>query len=97
MNRKAVKVIIPLGVAAGFILAACGADPIEIAQTGNSGVSAAKIAVVDGCNIWRIKDGTSETVYFAKCSGEVQTTMHWEDYCGKGCVKDKVALSVTKE
>lgn len=64
------------------LLSSCGAPPIYMGETGNPDVKAANIAKVDGCTIWRIRDGTERTVYFARCQeGSVKTS--WDEGAGK--------------
>lgn len=57
-----------------LMLAACGADPIATANSGNPDVQANLIAEVDGCRIWRIRDGNERKVYMANCAeGDART------------------------
>ena len=67
-------------------LAGCGADPIQRVDTGSPGVTAALIAKVDGCLLYRVRDGSSETIYFARCPD--RETTRWDRSCGKYCTKN---------
>jgi hypothetical protein len=65
-------------LSAALLVASCGAEPIERSATGNADVGAGLLAVVDGCRIWRISDGSARNVYFANCSGRAQR-VEWEE------------------
>lgn len=66
-------------------LAGCGADPIGQGETGNADVSAAQIATIDGCRLWRVNDGYSYRVYMATCGPAQRADIQWEENCGKNC------------
>lgn len=65
-------------------LSACGATPIATVDTGNPGATADLIAKVDGCHIWRVRDGNERTIYFARCEHGATGT-EWQESCGKRC------------
>jgi hypothetical protein len=82
-------------LAATLVLAGCSADPIETARTGNPGVKAGLIAQIEGCNLYRVRDGDSRTVYVAVCPGGASRTS-WSESCGKACARDLEALSLRR-
>lgn len=45
-------------------LASCASDGIQTVETGNVDVTCVKIATVEGRNVYRLRDGESQTVYF---------------------------------
>jgi len=59
-------------------LSGCSAAPLRMAETGNDKVTAALIGRVDGCNIWRIRDGNDQTIYFARCNGSGAASTSWD-------------------
>jgi hypothetical protein len=84
-----IRVFAPL---LAIALAGCSAKPISQTDTGNNDLSAALIAVIDGCKIYRFVDG-GRTVYFAKCGAAGSTS--WERSCGKGCTEHDMVTSVS--
>ena len=74
-------------------LVACSADPIETARTGNPGVQAGLIAQIEGCNLYRVRDGIDRTVYLAICPGGASRTS-WTERCGKSCTRDLDTLTL---
>jgi hypothetical protein len=56
-----------IAIAASLVLflAGCGVAPISTSETGNPNMQAELIAVVDGCNVWRLND--VRYVYLYRC------------------------------
>lgn len=86
--KKALAAILALA------LAGCGADAIDTTDTGNTDVSAGLIATVDGCKLWRVKDGALTNVYVVICPNSTQT--QWDVPCGKNCTRKMQAITVRK-
>jgi len=82
-----------LAFAGALSLGACDARPIESARTGNPDVDAALIARIEGCNLYRVRDGANRSVYVAICP-EGATRSSWSEGCGKGCTRDAGSLVV---
>jgi hypothetical protein len=79
-----------------LLLTGCGADFIERKDTGNVEIEGGMIAVIDGCSVYRFKDG-GERVYFVRCSDRTVTTS-WEHSCGKNCTKhEMIPTYMTKD
>lgn len=55
-------------------LSACGANPIESVDSGNTDVSIEKIGTVEGCNIYRVEDGYRRDFYTTICSSSSNTS-----------------------
>lgn len=90
-----------LVVSAGLFtlfLSACGADVIETKDTGNSGVTGGKLAVIDGCTIYRFVDGHSDNYkYFVRCDGSRTLNTSWDQSCGKNCTENVAIPTFMKE
>lgn len=96
MTDRGLRAPVPLGalaLAASLALAGCDARPIESARTGNPDVEAALIARIEGCNLYRVRDGANRSVYVAICP-EGATRSSWSEGCGKGCNRDMGSLTV---
>lgn len=79
-----------------LLLSACGADVMETKDTGNTGVTGGKLAVMDGCTIYRFQDGGERRyIYFVKCGNTVNTS--WERSCGKNCTESVNVPTFMKE
>ena len=74
-------------------LIACGAEGIRSEQSSN-GVSSTLIATVEGCNVWRIRDGNMRSVYATICPSS--TSNSWSESCGKSCIETKTLDTVRK-
>ena len=70
-----------------LLLSACNSNVIQSVDTGNSDVTGGKIAVIDGCSVYRIKDGHDRYVYFVKCSNDGSTQTSYTRGCGKNCTE----------
>ncbi|QXV74086.1 hypothetical protein [Rhizobium phage RHEph12] len=75
-------------------LAACGNDAMETTYSAN-GAKADKIAVIEGCNLYRVYDGNL-AVYTTICphSNSVTQSSH---NCGKGCEQKDFSMTAYKE
>ena len=76
-----------------LLLAACGAHSIDDAETGNNEVSASKIAVIEGCSLYRVRDGYRRTVYVTICPNGAEQAS-WLENCGKGCQRQVTSDTV---
>lgn len=77
MNRLAVLFL---------LMAACYSTPIETRQTDNTDVNVAKLFHVDGCTVYRFRDGLYEH-YFARCSTNTSSETSVSRSCGKNCTR----------
>jgi len=75
-----------VAVAMMLVLFGCGAHSIDEADTGNREVTAEKLAVIEGCNLYRVRDGSRRTVYVTICPGSVANAS-WQENCGKNCTR----------
>lgn len=80
-------------VGAALLLAGCGADPISKTDTGNPRFTASIIGKVDGCDIWRMQDGSARTLYFARCGSRTMANIGAVESCGKNCTNVPTVLS----
>lgn len=81
-----------------LLLSACGADVIETKDTGNAGVTGGKLAVMDGCTIYRFQDGSEKRyIYFVKCNAGGTLNTSWERSCGKNCTETVNVPTFIKE
>ena len=88
------KIAVPVLISLG--LTACSAKPISNSETGNADVTVGIIARVGGCDLYRVRDGNSQTVYVTVCPPSRTQTI-WDENCGKGCRTTRYALAVQKE
>lgn len=65
------------------VLIGCGATPIAQVESGNKEVTAAKIARVEGCVVYRLRDGSERTVYFMRCP-QANSTAAWDETHSNG-------------
>ncbi len=57
------------------MLSSCYSDGLQKVNTGNEDVKCVKIATVEGRNVYRLQDGSSEFVYFV--INPTSTTTAW--------------------
>jgi hypothetical protein len=58
---------------------------MELRPTENPQVQVEKLFEVDGCTIYRFRDGPAPR-YFTRCSAAAPSSVAWDENCGKGCV-----------
>ena len=64
------KIKIATALTLAVMAAACTAEPISQVPTGNVSISAAHIATIDGCRVYRFRDGGYDR-YLTTCPGSV--------------------------
>lgn len=76
-----------------LLLAAAGFGIVNGMCTANNEVSASKIAVIEGCSLYRVRDDYRRTVYVTIClNGAEQAS--WLENCGKGCQRQVTSDTV---
>lgn len=79
-------------------LGACTAEAIKTTDSKNSSVKSDLIAVIDDCNIFRVKDGNfGRTFYFAHCKNSANVfEKRWRQAGKTGNYETIQSLSVSK-
>lgn len=73
-----------------LLLVGCQKEAQEAKYVGNYNVEL--LFTNEGCRVYRFYDG--RTVYYANCSEF--TTTHWDESCGKNCVRATGVQSTKK-
>lgn len=72
-------------IAAVLVLALSGCErpPPEVTRSAGNGYQVARLFTVDGCSVYRFRDGSDR--YFTNCSGSTG----WTETCGKHCTTEQ--------
>ena len=77
-----------------ILLTGCNKTPISTLETPNPNVKVDILTTVDGCTIYRFRDGGNDN-YFVKCtSGSTQAI--YTVPCGKSCT-EQVAITTVNQ